>query len=309
MTSVSPAPSRAVSPADLAALLRRAHVDGAPVVLWQPWGARPDPRRLRLDARHAVASLDATNALLDVDGAMTLPAIARRAAHHGAIFPLARPLPPLSLLQACALLPYFVDAYVQQASLLTAAGDPAETPRAPRAAAGPSLLGAVCSRPPLALVARARVRVALATHVVVRREALPSARAAADRVRALLDDGRAFAVDVFGGTVLHLGPATTATTTAATTAATTVATRAMTAPRTDFAHRGAGRRPSFSHAVSLAPGDVDEMTRILDGGGRVVAAPFMGRCGALLARSASVSVSLSVSLGTVAAMTSSWVRG
>lgn len=286
-----------VTSAELPNLLRRARVDGVAVALR---GARGEGAEgaLRLDTHGAGVVLDAHNAVAEIDGALSLSAAARRIARLGAVFPLARPLPPLTLTEACAALPLFVDAFVQQATLLTGDGDAADTPKAPRAAAGPSLLGALCSRPPLALAVRVRVRVMLASHAVVRAETLPSTRAVAVRVRELLDDGRAFSVDAFGTTLLILSGASLP--------ASQGPSSSLPVGTLDglFAHEGRGRRASFSRALSFAPGDLDALTAALDGGQRVLAAPFIGRCGALVRGFEPLSI-VDVARG-VSAMTSAW---
>ncbi len=251
-------------PNDLIELLRRARVEGTPLALRAPPGT--DSAIVRLVAgREATVSLDGHNGIAEIDGALTLSSAARRLERMGAVFPLARPLPPLSLAVACAALPFFVDAYVQQVEAITFDGDPFDTPRAPRAAAGPSLIAALCTRPPLALAVRARVRVLLTTHAVLHREEHDNVRAAAARVRALVDDGRAFTVDACGTSVLVLGGAG----------------RATSLPAESFTHEGRGRSASFSRSRSLRPGDEDAVAAALDEGARVVAAPFMGRVAAL----------------------------
>lgn len=297
-TSATSATS-STSLADLPALLRRARVDGEPVVVHGAGALRV--------LKRGVVTLDGNNAIGEIDGTVTLAHAARVLQRAGAIFPVARPLPPLTLMQACAALPFFVDAFVQHASIITGEGDAADTPRAPRAAAGPSLLGALCARPPLAVAARARVRVMLARHARVRREVHGSTRAAAERVRTLLDDGRPFSVDAFGTTVLVLdGTPHDSTSNANTSNANT-----SNAASDRFAHAGAGRRARFDDAHSLTPSDVDAIAHALDAGGRVLAAPFMGRCATLFrARSApSIALrSLTDTTQAVAALTSSWSR-
>ncbi len=280
----------AVDVAELPALLRGARVDGVAVLLRGPGSPR-------LHADGAGVSLDGHNAIADIDGALTLSAAARRLARLGAVFPLARPLPPMTIAAACAALPLFVDAFVQQATLLNGDGDAADTPRAPRAAAGPSLLGALCSRPPLAVAVRVRVRVMLASHAVVRHEVLSSTRAVAARVRELLEESRAFTVEALGTRLVVLAGASLLSS----------AEGAAPAHGGSFAHtvQAPGRRASFARALSLVPGDVDAMAAALDAGHRVVAAPFMGRCGALVRGSEPLSL-VDVARG-VAALTSSWI--
>lgn len=253
-------------PDKLVEVLRRAHVEGAAIALRAPEGT--DAAVVRLIAgRDARVSLDAHNGLAEIDGALPLGASARRLEQIGAIFPIARPLPPAPLAIAAAAVPYLVDAFVSSADALTFDGDVLTTPRAPRAAAGPSLMHAVCARPPLALLVRARVRVLMATHATSWREQLPHAHAAAERVCELVEQGRAFAVDACGATVLVLAPAGVPAPPRATPAR--------------FAHTGHGRSTAFAHSRTLVPGDVDAMAAALAAGARVAGAPFIGRTAAL----------------------------
>jgi hypothetical protein len=248
-------------PRDLVEVLRRARVEGRPIALRAAPNSNVDI--VRLDAgKDATVSLDAHNGVAEVDGALTLSSIARRLERLGAVFPIARPLPALSFAAACAALPYLVDAFVQQAYALTFDGDPYDTPRAPRAAAGPSLLAALCARPPLALAIRARVRV-LARGEAATREQHASPRAAAARVHAYLAEGRAFAVDACGTTVLAIGGSVSR------------------GDKSPFTHEGRGRSASFARSQSLVPGDLDAIAHALEQGARVVAAPTMGRAASL----------------------------
>lgn len=253
-------------PDKLVEVMRRAHVEGARIALRAPPGDGAAVVRL-IAGRDARISLDAHNGLAEIDGALLLGASARRLEQIGAIFPMARPLPPVPLAIAAAAIPYLVDAFVHSGDALTFDGDPLTTPRAPRAAAGPSLLHAVCTRPALALLVRARVRVVMATHATSWREELKDEAEAAARVRELVEQGRAFAVDACGATVLVLAPAG-------------VPAPARAVPAR-FAHTGHGRGTAFAHSRTLVPGDVDAMTAALRAGARVAGAPFIGRAAAL----------------------------
>lgn len=228
----------------------------------------PRPLRVRASAR-SVAVVDARNELARVDAGWTLAETGRRLADAGALLPVARPLPASSWAVACAAAPFLVDAWVHSAQGVTCAGDAWDTPRAPRAAAGPSLLGALTCRPPLAVATALSIRVAPIGRAMVERLECADVLQAARRVAELLDAGRAFSVDALGSVVLVLqtpsaseGPSPSA--------------------RAAFAHRGAGRSGAFNGSVSLTPGDVRAMAEALHAGARVVAAPFMGRVGALV---------------------------
>jgi hypothetical protein len=252
---------------ELVEVLRRARVESRPLAL------RADPRdasvtTLRLiPSRESQVTLDGHNGVAEVDAGLTLSAVARRLDRLGAIFPLARPLPPMSVALACAALPFFVDTYVQQATALTLDGDAWDTPRSPRAAAGPGLLMALCAHPPLAVAVRARVRVLTTTHAVVVREEHADVRAAARRIHELVEEGRAFTVDACGSTLLVLAGASLK--------------RAGAWTPSAFTHEGRGRRASFARAESLVAGDVPATAHALERGARVVAAPFMGRVASL----------------------------
>lgn len=279
-----------VEPRDLVEVFRRARVEERPLALRAARhvssSRHPAPRvpgepavtTIRVGGgRTAHVTFDAHNGVAEIDGGLTLPAIARRLARLGAVFPLARPLPPLSLASSCAALPFFVDAWVQQASGLTFDGDEWESPRAPRAAAGPSLLGALCARPPLAIALRARVRVLTTTHAFVVCEQHPDVEAAARRVRDLLEEGRAFSVDAFGLSVLVLS----ASALPPKNLKKTSSSASEPASPVPFAHLGGGRRACFSRSESLVPGDAAAMAHALAQGSRVVGAPLMGRAAAL----------------------------
>lgn len=270
-------------PRELVDVLRRARVEGRALALRGPSSAPSPPGAalLRLVAgKDAHVTLDGHNSVAEIDGALPLVVAARRLERLGAVLPLARPLPALSVAAACAAMPFFVDACVQQASGLTFDGDEWESPRAPRAAAGPSLLGALCSRPPLAVAVRVRVRVLIATHAVVVREEHADANAAARRVRELLEEGRAFAVDACGTSVLVLAGSQLplASSPGSSLGPSAGPGRALASP---FAHAGLGRRAAFARSESLPAGDAAGMADALSRGARVVAAPLMGRAASL----------------------------
>jgi FAD/FMN-containing dehydrogenase len=258
-SSGAPVPARRdVQLADLAGFLRQNRVARADLA----FGA------LRVTGTGTV-DVDAHNCSADVDANVTLAQLARALHAKGFVLPLARPLPAVSIAVACATLPFFVDALVQQASALTTDGEPYETPRAPRSATGPSLLHALCARPPLAIAVRVRVRVLprARVQVVVHEHA-----SVHDAARALADvhhEARAYAVDACGARVVALVGAGTPSRVAG-------APLAVTAP---FAHQsGRARVHSSTHIV---PTDVAAIARALADGHRVALAPFMGRAAVL----------------------------
>ena len=211
--------------------------------------------------------VDLSNGLIEADARLSMSAVGRACRRLGLWFPLARPLPGFSLGEACARLPTFLDAFVAQAEGVVD-GRPLATPRAPRAAMGPDLLGALALPAPLAAAERVRVRVFDETRTSSFVEEHESADAAARRLVALLDEGRAFSAEARreGGRVLvHV------------LAGVGVAPGAAPARR-PFAHEPRARVRS---GVSLVPGDGDALARALTDGARVLASPFMGRVGAM----------------------------
>lgn len=224
-------------------------------------------------------SLD--NSLVDVDASLPLAVIARQCRERGFLFPLARPLPALSLAEACARLPFFVDAYVASVDAVTAAGLPLSTGSAPRAATGPDLVGALCARPPLAVAVRARVRVLDASCARRSAERFEEAPLAAARLGSLLDEGRAFAALATkgdGGYWVRAvgGPASLPS--------------ADPGAEAAFADGGVAR---ITSSRSLVPGDAAALAGVLERGVPVAAAPLMGRAAALLSHPGAPSISSS----------------
>lgn len=210
------------------------------------------------------------DSLVEVDASLPLALIARRCRESGWLFPLPRPLPPLSLAAACARMPFLVDAYLASAEAVTSGGLPFGTGRAPRAATGPDLLGALCSSPPLATCLRGRVRVLDEKSARQSVERFTDVVGALGRLLALLEEGRAFAAlvaPVDGGYRVRAlgGPASLPD--------------GEPASSRVFGEGALGRVTS---ACSLAPGDEAAMREALEAGRALVAAPFMGRVAALL---------------------------
>jgi FAD/FMN-containing dehydrogenase len=204
------------------------------------------------DAR--AMTLDLHNGLLEVGGGVRLPDAARFAAEQGYAFPLGDSVPDLTLTDACFRMPPFVDAFVASAELVTSDGVRATTPRAPRSATGPDLMGLALVDPPLAVIVRARVRVFPTGTANARDELHPTPLEVAMRVAEIMNDGRAFVVEAARGRVRVLGPAP-------------VSARsvldATTLPRVQ-----SGRSIVVSENAILQ-GLVND--------GRVLAAPYMGR--------------------------------
>lgn len=205
------------------------------------------------------------NSLVDTDASLRLPVIARLCRERGYLFPLARPLPWLTLADACRRFPFLVDAYVSSVDALTEQGLPLSTGKAPRAATGPDLLGVLCSRPPLATATRVRLRVLDAKSARVSVERFATGSLAVERVLSLLEEARAFAVVSFraeGDFVVAAvgGPA--------------AIPFGEPMPRHGFGDVGA---PAIGSARSVVPGDCGALLAALQSGSRVVAAPFMGR--------------------------------
>jgi hypothetical protein len=262
------APHRAhvdVAVADLPELLRRQRVglgeDGPRLA----FGSVRQGAHLRIGGRARV-DVDVHNLSAEADGGGLLAYLARALLARGLVLPIARPLPHAALAEACACVPYLVDAFVQQVAAVTLDGEPYDTPRAPRSATGPSLVHALCSRPPLAIAVRVRLRVASAarTRVVVREMG-----STGDAARLLVDahhEARAYAVEALGSRVVALvGDGTPSL---------------LGPPSADarFAHVAGGR---FHSSRAIVPGDADAIAELLGQGERVATAPFMGRAAVL----------------------------
>lgn len=212
--------------------------------------------------------LERSDGLLEVSAGWTLSQAARFCRAHNWIFPLARPLPGISLRHACERFPFFADAFVagvQGAAMGAAVG----TPNAPRAAMGPDLLGGAMTSLPLFEATRLQIRVFDAARTAVRAERFSTPEAAAARLVDEVHAGRAFCIeayceqDVVAMTVLEaakpgqpIGPGSSA---------------------------ASWRTPLRCHrGVSLNPGDASAIAASLANRERIVAAPFMGRMGRLL---------------------------
>lgn len=243
------------------------------------------PRLAKDDASAVV--VDVHNGLIEVDARLSLPAIAKRAAALGYWLPLLRPLPAQPLWRVAPRFPFYVDAAIQSATLISVDGDVFATPRGPRHSAGPSMLHATTTTPPFAFLVRARIKVTSIVNSGVDVVDCGSVDAAAHAVRDLVDDARVFGVEAFGSRVLRLGGAvpsstTTATTTSTpasstTTTTTTTTTTRPAPPQTPWAKAA----PLSRRSRSLPPGDVVAIREALLAGQRVCAVPFMQRVAAL----------------------------
>lgn len=234
-------------------------------------GQLPGAVRLRPRPGDAPITVEHDNSLVDVDAALTLPALWRLCHARGFMLPVARPLPPMTVQEACARLPVFAEAFVASATLVLTSGESLETPRAPRAAIGPDLLGALTTTPPIALCVRARVRVIPGRAARVHEARYVSAREAAHHVAAVVDEGRALSVDAS-----RAGPGDFLVLTLGGSGALPHVAEEPETPR--FAHRAAVRVRGGS---LLIPGDERSMAETLSAGGRVLASPIMGRAGTL----------------------------
>lgn len=204
-----------------------------------------DPRAMTLDVH---------NGLLEVGGGVRLVDAALFAREQGYAFPLGDSVPDLTLTDACFRMPPFVDAFVASAELVTSEGVRATTPRAPRSATGPDLMGLALVDPPLAVIVRARVRVFPLGTAHARDELHSTPLEVAMRVVEIMNDGRAFVVEAARGRVRVLGPA----------------------PASARGVSDATVLPRVSGGRSIV---VSENT-VLQGlvtGGRVLASPYMGR--------------------------------
>jgi hypothetical protein len=269
-------------PADWAPLverLRLAHVDRGSIDVDDIDVGRP-----RAGAADSIV-IDAHNGLVDVDARLSLAVISRVLAARGWMLPLLRPLPTTPLWRLATRAPFVVDTVCQQGLLLSGDGDLIETPAAPRHSAGPSLLHGTTTLLPLAVLVRARLRVMSTTHTTLWREEHPSTTAVGERLRALVDDARAFGADAHGTTLWILGgtalaPAASAQATTAQVANAQVAT-AQVANAQAATATTAARRPAWASATSLRPGDVGSFAAALDAGHRVAVVPYLQRAAAL----------------------------
>ncbi len=225
-----------------------------------------DPRTVDLgvpakDDRTAIV-VDAHNGLADVDGRLSLAAIAAWLSARGWLLPLLRPLPPTPLWRLAMDAPLVVDAVAQQGILVSVDGDVFSTPRAPRHSAGPSVLHSTTTNPPFAFLTRARLRIAPATHTPLWREDHADVMAVAQRLRRLVDEGRTFAAEGCGLSLVGVGGGARHETGLA------------YGPWTSMAARWTSSR-------SVRPGDVDAIAAALSAGHRVAVVPFLQRAAIL----------------------------
>jgi hypothetical protein len=241
--------------ADAVEPLRLAHVQGAPLLASELVLFPPSPQS------DVAIAIDAHNGLADVDARLTLRAIGAALWARGFWLPLLRPWAAVPLWRLAIDFPFVVDALVQRGALVTIDGDAIDTPRAPRHAAGPSLLHAVCGPTPLCLLSRATLRVVPRERAELLVTTHDTVAAAAHAVVELTAEARAFAVDACGARVLVLrggeGRA-----------------RGPTLAR-GVAHDALVRRARASRSIN--PGDVIAIEHALQMGRRVVAVPFMQR--------------------------------
>ncbi len=242
--------------------------------------------RLHITAPRAAAAgaivVDADNLLADVDARLSLAAIGHRLASLGYAIPFFRPWPTVPLWRLAMTMPYVVDALAQRATLLTVDGDAADTPAAPRHAAGPSLLHSVCGPQPLALLKRVHLRVSRRDDGVVGVIDADSAAAAAVVVRDVVAAGRVVAVDAIAA-VAGIRVAVFGSEGAVSAAGARVVDAADAAALRPWINAGARVRRSRS----LSPGDATAIAAALRAGQRVSAMPAMQRLAALSSSSSS----------------------
>lgn len=208
--------------------------------------------------------------LVRVDARWSLQQVARYCRDHNWIFPVARPLPALSLAQFCVRFPFFADAFVAGASGVVA-GAPVTTPNAPRAAMGPDLLGGLMTGRPLFEPHSLQIRVFEAARTSLRRERFSSVHAAAMRVVDEINEGRTFCLEAFAGNegvvILFLEAA-----------------RPEQEPLRVPSQWAWSPGARAYRGISLCPGDMAAVAACLNKRERIVAAPFMGRVGSLSAQ-------------------------
>jgi hypothetical protein len=222
----------------------------------------------KVSAEGAVV-VDVDNGLADVDARLSLAQIARRLRALGYRLPLLRPLPAIPLFRLALSAPFIIDALVQRGTLISLDGGAIATPAAPRHAAGPSLLHLAAGPQPMALLARAHLRV---VHQAEVRLAVTNFSSVADAValvvreavrqRAIgveaLADERGVSVAVLGAHAVDKG--------------------------NDKGARWATPEARFAATRSLAPSDATAIETALRAGERVAVVPFMQRAAALTSR-------------------------
>jgi hypothetical protein len=161
-------------------------------------GTRKEPAAEAVTSPPGAFVLDLHNGILDVDGTATLADAASWLWKRGAFLPMPAPLPAMSFADLCARMPTFVDAVVQQASVITLDGDSAASPKAPRAATGPSITAALSTHPPLVRAQRLRVRVLRVDQCGIARTEHHTHKDAARAIVRHNDDGVAFFAAAFG---------------------------------------------------------------------------------------------------------------
>lgn len=235
--------------------------------------------------------VDAHNGLADVDARLSLSVVAARLLARGWLLPLVRPLPSTPLWRLAMTAPFFIDACAQQATLITVDGDVFSTPKAPRHSAGPSMLHATTTAVPFAFVTRVKLRLMPLTHATVSVESHEDVSAVAARVRALVDEARAFGVDARGNSIVVVSgaPARTAST--------------LPGPAQDDSKNAPWTTPRarWSSSRSIHPGDVTAIAAALKAGHRVAAVPFLQRA-AVLQRVSAPAVGLLDVRGAAAAL-------
>ena len=185
--------------------------------------------------------------------------------------------------EACAAIPIFVEGFVASVDAVSRLGALVSTPRAPRSAQGPDLIGALQVRPPLLLAERVRLRVFETERTSVsQREGTVRENAAA--VAALLAEGRAFVVTATARSVIVLSGA----------GSPLRSVRGAPDPSAQEsstkAAAGSVLPSRMRSGVMLPNGDVSAIASALERGARVVAMPFMGRIGTLESQSADIAL-------------------
>jgi len=243
------------------------------------------------DVRSVV--IDADNGLADVDARLSLAAIGHRLKQQGYWLPMLRPWSAMPLWRLAMTAPLVVDALIQRGTLVSVDGDVIDTPRAPRHAAGPSLLHGLCARPsPTALLVRAHLRVVPRTHARLVVTDHGSADAAARAFVAVTDAARAVCVEAFGTSLAVLADD-------------------HGAVHNDVdvdSDRGSAWGRVSSRVVgsrSIGPGDRPAIVKALCAGQRVIGVPFMQRAGVLLSTTASAAAPSLVDVSTATTLAAS----
>ncbi len=214
-----------------------------------------DPAQVTVVPGDAPCTTQSADQLLDVDAGLTMAELTETARAAGYRTPLSLLPDGLRVFELGWRFPFVAEALFHSVSAVTCDGEPLHSPRAPRSAVGPDLLGAVLGPHPLAVATRVRLRAMPQSHCQ-RTTHRGSAAELAARLCGLVHKGAARWALLDEG-VLHV-----------------VGVGTAQAPALDALRPPpmSGRAVSGSDALAL-----EQAART----GRVLAFPYLGRAGVL----------------------------